>query len=48
MNYNIIVCYCNKNGIGRENTIPWRISDDLKHFKMITTTNSYNDLRRSL
>jgi len=43
INFNIIVCYCNKNGIGRENTIPWRISDDLKHFKLITTgQNEYN------
>jgi len=47
INYNIIVCYCNKNGIGRDNTIPWRISDDLKHFKMITTTNSIQSEHKS-
>ena len=39
MNYNIIVCYCNNNGIGRENIIPWKITEDLKHFKFITTYN---------
>ena len=37
MSLNIIVCYCNKNGIGKSNTIPWRLSDDLKHFKFITS-----------
>ena len=30
------------NGIGKNNRIPWRISNDLKHFKNITTTNSDN------
>lgn len=45
MNLNVIVCYCNKNGIGRSNSIPWKLSDDLKHFKFITTStnNSNND-----
>ena len=38
INLNLIVCYCNKNGIGRNNCIPWRLSDDLKHFKFITTS----------
>jgi dihydrofolate reductase len=37
MNLNIIVAYCNKNGIGNKNTIPWKLKDDLKHFKNITT-----------
>ena len=40
MEINLIVAYCNKNGIGRMNNIPWLIKDDLKHFKIITTTNS--------
>lgn len=38
INLNIIVAYCNKNGIGFKNDIPWKIKDDLKHFKQITTT----------
>ena len=38
LNFNLIVCYCNKNGIGRNNCIPWRLNDDLKHFKFITTS----------
>jgi len=43
MNLNVIVCHCNKNGIGRSNSIPWRLSEDLKHFKFITTnTNGYD------
>tara|TARA_B110000971_G_scaffold62235_1_gene63603 strand:+ start:2160 stop:3602 length:1443 start_codon:yes stop_codon:yes gene_type:complete len=37
MNLNVIVAYCNKNGIGNENTIPWKLKDDLKNFKNITT-----------
>ena len=40
MEINLIVAYCNKNGIGRMNNIPWLIKDDLKHFKIITTTNT--------
>ena len=40
MEINLIVAYCNKNGIGRMNNIPWLIKDDLKHFKMITTQNT--------
>ena len=37
MNLNVIVAYCNKYGIGNKNTIPWKLKDDLKHFKNITT-----------
>jgi len=40
---NIIVAICNKNGIGRNNKIPWLIKDDLKHFKLITTNNIKNN-----
>ena len=44
MNYlfNIVVCYCNKNGIGRNNCIPWRLNDDLRHFRFVTTSNPEN------
>lgn len=33
-----IICACSKNGvIGKDNTMPWRLADDLKNFKKITT-----------
>ena len=35
MNFNIIVAYCNKNGIGNNNSIPWQISDDMKSLKLL-------------
>jgi len=37
MKFNIIVATCNKNGIGKDNKIPWFLRGDLKHFKKITT-----------
>ena len=37
--FNLIVAYCNKNGIGINNDIPWKIIEDLKYFKSITTEN---------
>ena len=37
MSFNIIVACCNKNGIGKDNTIPWFLSGELKYFKYITT-----------
>lgn len=43
MDFSIIVCTNNKNGIGyydkinNKYTIPWHNSDDLKYFKKITT-----------
>ena len=37
MSLNLIVAYDKKNnGIGKDNGIPWRISEDLRHFKEIT------------
>lgn len=33
----LIVAVDNENGIGKNNTIPWFISKDLKHFRSITT-----------
>lgn len=35
--FNIIVAVDFKNGIGKNNTIPWKNSEDMKHFKNITT-----------
>ena len=39
-NFSIIVAASlNNNGIGINNTLPWKLSQDLKHFKDITTGN---------
>jgi len=35
--FSLIVAYDLKYGIGLNNTIPWRLPNDLKHFKKITT-----------
>ena len=48
MNFNLICAYCNNRGIGLENTIPWKISDDLKYFKSITTTVLENNSTKTL
>jgi dihydrofolate reductase len=34
----IIVAFCDNGGIGKGNSIPWRIPEDMKHFKEITTS----------
>ena len=36
----IIVAADNKNGIGKENKLPWHISEDLKNFKKVTSGKS--------
>lgn len=42
MNINIIVAYCNKNGIGLKNIMPWHIKSDLKKFQKLTTGTGNN------
>ena len=37
INVNLIVAFCKNNGIGNENSIPWKISSDLKKFKKYTS-----------
>ncbi len=37
MTINLIVAVDSKNGIGKDNTIPWNIPEDMKHFYNITT-----------
>ena len=37
MYFKLIVAYDSKRGIGLNGQIPWKLSDDLKHFKEITT-----------
>ena len=34
---NLIVAYCDKQGIGKDNKIPWNISNEMLYFKKITT-----------
>ena len=33
---NMIVAYCRGRGIGKNNTLPWHIPQDLKHFSKMT------------
>lgn len=42
INVNIIVAYCENNGIGYRNMLPWRISSDLNKFKFLTQGNNNN------
>ena len=37
MNFKIIVACDSKNGIGLNNTIPWKLSKEIQYFKKITT-----------
>jgi hypothetical protein len=39
---NIIVAYSNNKGIGKDNSLPWKIPSDLKKFKKLTTGNKKN------
>ncbi len=36
MKFNIILAVDNKNGIGKDNTLPWHFSEDLKYFCKLT------------
>jgi dihydrofolate reductase len=40
--YNIIVACDNNRGIGKNNTIPWYFSEDLKYFSKVTKGNHNN------
>tara|TARA_B100001059_G_C17836903_1_gene588813 strand:- start:4140 stop:4631 length:492 start_codon:yes stop_codon:yes gene_type:complete len=42
MGVKIIVAYCKGNGIGKNNTLPWHIPQDLKHFSTLTKGNNNN------
>ena len=37
MNINLIVAVDSKNGIGKNNSLPWNLPGDLTYFKDITT-----------
>tara|TARA_B110001450_G_C17661986_1_gene497676 strand:- start:1051 stop:1557 length:507 start_codon:yes stop_codon:yes gene_type:complete len=40
--FKIIVAMCKNRGIGNNNSLPWRIKEDLKHFSKITKGNKNN------
>lgn len=42
MNINIIVALCKNNGIGINNTLPWKIKSDLIKFRNLTIGNGNN------
>ena len=42
MNINIIVAICKNNGIGINNTLPWRVKSDMIKFKNLTIGNNKN------
>jgi dihydrofolate reductase/thymidylate synthase len=42
--FSLIVAYDRRYGIGLNNTIPWKLPTDLKHFKTITTNKNPNKL----
>jgi dihydrofolate reductase len=39
---NIIVAYCNNNGIGKDNSIVWNIKSDMAKFKQLTSGTGNN------
>ena len=46
---NLIVAVCRKNyGIGIGNTLPWKLSEDMKYFKEITTGNNCSKGKRNI
>ena len=42
MTFKLIVAVCKNYGIGKNNTLPWHIKEDLKHFSEITKGNKKN------
>jgi dihydrofolate reductase len=42
MNYKLIAAVCKGGGIGKNNTLPWRIKEDLIHFSKLTRGNGNN------
>lgn len=45
MDFSVIVACCNDGGIGIENHLPWYLPEDLKHFKMVTSSVSNSSKR---
>ena len=44
MGVKLIVAYCKGNGIGKNNSLPWHIPQDLKHFSTLTKGNNNNNI----
>ena len=36
MKFKLIAAVCKGGGIGKNNTLPWKIKEDLKHFSKVT------------
>lgn len=43
MNFSIIVAMDEKRGIGKNGDLPWRLPEDLKHFKNITIATDHSE-----
>ena len=39
---NLIVAYCRNRGIGFQNKLPWKLSQDMNRFKNLTIGNGNN------
>ncbi|MFT5170465.1 MAG: dihydrofolate reductase/thymidylate synthase, partial [Candidatus Marinamargulisbacteria bacterium] len=48
MKIGIVVAADLNNGIGKQGKIPWRLSEDLKHFKYITTQTQFKDRQNAV
>jgi dihydrofolate reductase/thymidylate synthase len=48
MRFSLIVAHDQNLGIGKHNQLPWRIADDLKHFRKITTSVKGNGLTNAV
>ena len=42
MNYKLIAAVCKGGGIGKNNSLPWKIKEDLIHFSKLTRGNGNN------
>jgi dihydrofolate reductase len=42
MNYKLIAAVCKGGGIGKNNTLPWKIKEDMIHFSKLTRGNGNN------
>lgn len=46
--FNIIVCVDSKNGIAKNNTIPWALKPDILYFKKLTTNTKNDKLKNAV
>jgi len=48
MDFSLVIACDSKNGIALNNTIPWKISDDMKHFSFVTSNISVMKKRNAI